>query len=193
MNIAIDFDGVILDSERATAYYADYYSHFKLNKSRLKNNTVTQDECFNWTKKEFETFYKVYYMKATEDAHFVYGAEEILQKLKKEGHKLFIVSKRGFYHQFEIAPALKKLKKFKVKFDEVLFGIEAKRKTCEQLNVDIMIEDNSENIEKFFGSNIKILHLRDKNIRKLSHKNVFEVDNWVDIYKKIQELNTTNS
>ena len=61
-------------------------------------------------------------------------------------------------------------------------------KKCKELELSVMIEDNPENIEHFFDSNIKMIYLRDKNMRKLNHQNVIEVNNWVDIYKTISKL-----
>ena len=123
MNIGIDFDGVILDTERHNSFWADYYSHFVLNKKRLRNNTVSQELCFDWSKDNFDEFYKTYFMKASKDADFLPGVKEILQKLKDDGHKLYIISLRGFYHKFEVKPALDKIKKLKIDFDGVFFGI----------------------------------------------------------------------
>ena len=188
MNIAIDFDGVILDSESQITYFADCYSYFKLQKPRIKNDDVSPEKCFNWTKEERQSFYDHEFHEATKRADFMVGAKEMLLKLKAEGHKLFIVSKRGYSDKHELKYALPKLKKLGVKFDDVFFGINNKVEKCKELGADIMIEDNPENILPFLESDIKIIYLRAKNIQKLKHKNITETSNWFEIYKTIKEI-----
>ena len=188
MRIAIDFDGVILDSEAHIKFWADYFSYFEINKPRIKTDEVTQDICFEWTNDEMNNFYTTYFQTATNNYGFVVVAKEMLEKLKAEGQKLIIVSKSGFYNQDELKFALPKLDEFGFEFDNVLFGVKNKVDTCKELDIDLMIEDNPENVEQFFNSNIKVIYLRAKNIRKINHKNVTEVSDWFEIYKTIHEM-----
>lgn len=186
MNIGIDFDGVILDSEVHLKFLADYWSYFSLGKERQKVDEVTQEFCFDWTKDEIDEYYNTQFHEATKRAGFVAGAKDILEKLKADGHKLFVISKRGYYNEKELEFALPKLDEFGFEFDGVFFSIRDKIAKCNELNIDIMIEDNPENSEQFLNSNIKVIYLRAKNIRKLKHKNIKEADTWLDIYKAIK-------
>lgn len=188
MKIAIDFDGVILDSESHISYLADCYSYFELEKTRLKSDDVSPEKCFDWSKEETDHFYSNQFHEATKRAGFVVGVKEMLEKLKADGHELFIVSKRGYYNEKELEFALPKLEELGFKFDDVFFSVKNKIQKCEELKIDIMIEDNPENIEQFLNSKIKVIYLRAKNIRKLKHKNVTEVSNWFEIYKTIKEM-----
>lgn len=188
MNIAIDFDGVILDSETQIAFLADCYSYFELGKKKVRNDDVSPDKCYNWTREEIDHFYNNEFHEATRRAGFVVGAKEMLEKLKADGHKLFIVSKRGFYSKEELVYSEPKLKEFGFDFDGIFFGIDNKVEKCKEIDADIMIEDNPENIEPFLNTNIKIIHLRAKNIYQIKHKNVTEVSNWLEIYKTIKEM-----
>lgn len=189
MNIGFDFDGVILDSETQFSFLAEYWSYFSLNKQRLKKDDVALENCFDWTHEEFEQFYETLFHEGTTKSNFMVGAKEILEKLRQDGHKLYVISRRGFYHEHEIKSALPKLQEFGFEFDDVFFSIDKKLEKCKELNISIMVEDNPDNLKPFLKSNIKSIYLRAKTIKPLKHKNVEEADSWMDIYKIIKKHN----
>ena len=178
MNIGFDFDGVILDSEERTKFYAEYYSWFELGKKRLRSNEVDQDKCFDWTPEESEKFYHTHFITATETAPFVAGAYEILSKLKSEGHKIFVISRRGVDGQFEIDHAMQKLKKLGIEFDGIYFKEINKLKKCEELKLQVFVDDNPDNVECF----------KDIKIKTVSQKNVLQIDDWMDIYHFVNKI-----
>lgn len=188
MNIGFDFDGVILDSEERTKFYAEYYSWFDLGKKRLRSNEVDQDKCFDWTPEESEKFYHSYFIEATESAPFVAGAFEILTKLKNEGHKIYLVSRRGVDGQFEIDHAMKKLETFGIDFDGVYFKEIHKVEKCKELKLDVFVDDNPDNVERFKNTNIKILFFKDIKIKKVNQENVVQIDDWMDIYHFVNKI-----
>lgn len=188
MNIGFDFDGVILDSEERTKFYAEYYSWFELGKKRLRSNEVDQDKCFDWTPEESEKFYHTHFITATETAPFVAGAYEILSKLKSEGHKIFVISRRGVDGQFEIDHAMQKLKNLGIEFDGIYFKEINKLKKCEELKLQVFVDDNPDNVECFKDSNINVLFFKDIKIKTVSQKNVLQIDDWMDIYHFVNKI-----
>jgi len=189
MKIAVDFDGVILDSERLQKFYADYFSFFKLHKKRLRNDVTEQENCFDWTREETHEFYRTYFTMITEDSTFMPGASIMLNKLKQEGHEICLVSLRGSYADYEVPIAEKRLDEFGFKFDKLFWGIKDKSVTCEENGFDVMIEDNPENVEKFVGKDkIKVIYLKDKFLKNVDALNVFEAGDWFEIYQTINNL-----
>lgn len=189
MKIAVDFDGVILDDERLQKFYADYFSYFKLKKERLRNDLIAQENCFDWTREDTHEFYRTYFTKLTEEANFMPGAKIILNKLKEDGHEIYLVSLRGSYADYEVPIAEKRLDEFGFKFDGYFWGTEEKDLICTKNKFDIMIDDNPENVEKFKEeTDITVLYFRDKLLKKVDYPNVIEVNDWMDIYKTIQNL-----
>jgi uncharacterized HAD superfamily protein len=183
MNIGIDFDGVILDTERHLKFFADYYSYFKLGQKRKKSNVVEPELCFDWTEENKKYFYEKYYRKATKIAPFMPGVKEVLTKLKKEGHKLYIITAREYNSYFdETIDAKKRLKELDVEFDGIFCEIKNKAEKCEELGIDLMIEDNPKNIIPFIGKETKVLYFKDVYIKNVFAPNIKKIDTWMDIY-----------
>lgn len=189
MKIGVDFDGVILDSEKHLKFYADYYSHFELGgRKRIHNDSVIQQDCFDWTQKEIDVFFTKYFALATKTAPFICGAKEILQKLKSEGHKLYLITNRTVNTIDEVSMAKERLNELNIEFDGYSFENGNKPERCKKLGIDIMIDDTSENVKAFIGTNIKVLHFRDVNIKKVVADNVIDVDNWMKVYYEINNI-----
>lgn len=188
MKIGIDIDGVILDSERNLKFYADYWSYFKLNKDRKRDDDVSQENCFDWNESEIDYFYSHYFDDITKHSNLMVGAKEILLKLKEEGHELYIITLRGYYRKIERIYAEKKLKQLGINFDGVYWSIKDKIGKCKQLGVQVMVDDSPSNVEQFANENIKVLYFKEESIRDVKMKNVVKVDSWMDIYREIKKL-----
>ena len=187
--IYIDFDGVILDSQRNINFYADYWSTFQLKKSKLNDEDLEQECCFGWTKEEKTRFFDECYEKISKESSFIVGAKEILEKLKEEGHELFLVTARGQYGEKEIAVAEDKLANLGVNFNQKCWGSIDKVKVCKELGINVMIDDNPKNVEQFIGENqIAVLYFKDNFARNVDVKNSILVDSWMDIYQEIKKL-----
>ncbi len=188
MKIGIDIDGVIFDTERALRFYADYWSYFTLGKDRIKNDDFTQEHCFNWTEEEKTDFYENQFNTITENANLMIGAKEILAKLKEDGHKLYLITLRGYYREGEKAVADKKLKQIGVEFDGIFWAVKDKADKCKELGIDVMIEDNPDNILQYKGKNISVLYLKEEPSKEVVMQNVTKVNSWMDIYRQILKL-----
>ncbi len=190
MKIGIDFDGVILDSERALKFYAEYYSYFELDeKLRKRSDFVAQEYCFDWTSEEEKQFYKKYFILASKTAPFVAGAKEILKKLKEEGHELYIISNRGVRdYADETKLALDRLKELNIEFDGFVWNNKNKAEVCKNLGIEMMIDDSPVNAKTFIGTNIKMLFFKDVKIEKVFADNIKQVDSWMDIYFEANKI-----
>ena len=187
MKIGIDFDGVILDTERWFKYYADYYAYFNLNGMiRKKEDSADQKECFDWKDNEYEEFFNKYFHISTNNASFLPGAEEILQKLKAEGHQIYLITSRKDGYEFDSAN--QKLKLLNVKFDDIFLNVRDKYKKCKELGIKLMVDDNPRNIEQFINKDIETLYFKDVKIRNVFAKNIKRIDTWMDIYLEVQKL-----
>lgn len=192
MKIAIDFDGVILDSEGLLKFYADFWSTFEIGKPRLRDDEVTQEKCFDWTGEEIVDFYNQYFDKITQQSHLMVGAKEILQKLKDEGHQLCIVTLRGYYNQEERIEAEEKLNQLGIEFDQICWGIKDKIGKCKELGADVMIDDNPTNVMQFENEDIKVLYFKEEATREVCMPNVAKVTSWMDIYRQIELISKEN-
>lgn len=188
MKIGIDFDGVILDTERGCNFYADYWSAFSLNKERKRSDSTMQEGCFDWTDEEIDYFYNNFYDDITKKSPFIVGAKEILTKLKEEGHELYVITLRGLYREQEQIDAQNKLDELGVKFDGIFWSQRNKVELCKELGISVMIDDGEYNVEKFVNQDITVLYFKESQIREINSPNVRTVHSWMDIYRQIQEL-----
>lgn len=188
MKIGFDFDGVIFDSERSLKFYADYCSYFHLGKDRLKEDEASQELCFDWTNSESDEFFAKYYDEITRNSSIMVGAKEILTKLKEEGNQIYLITLRGYYRKEEITEAEIKLKDLNVEFDEICWAVKDKVGKCEELGLQVMVDDNPNNIDQFKNSKIKVLYFKEEPIREVNFETVSKVDSWMDIYREVKKL-----
>lgn len=193
MKIGVDLDGVVYDTERAFRYYADFYSCFELKKERKYPHFSSQEKAFEWTQEETAKFFEKYWDVVLQSPEMI-GAREILQQLQKEGHELFVVTSRGINdNQKEIDDTLPKLKELGVNFSGLFFAQTKKFEKCQELGLDVMIDDRYENVAPFEGSEIFALHFREAKGMRCAAKNIIEVDSWMNIYREIRKLNEQKS
>lgn len=190
MNIGIDIDGVILDSERLLAFYGEYFARFELNKKRVRNDSVSAEVNYNFTNEETSAFYDKYFDLVTKTCAIMPGAKEILQKLSAAGHNLYILTARGYYNKREIKYCRPRLKELGVKFCKIERGLMDKSAACEKYNLDVMIEDNPEHIKKILKTHTKVIQFKDELscIPVVKNPMVYVANNWIGVYDILNKL-----
>lgn len=187
MKIGIDYDGVIMDSERSLRFASEYWSITKINKPLINPSEVSLEPRFGWTNEESKMFFSECYDKTVKNCRFMPGAPEILKKLSDMGHKFYLITLRGCFRKQEKTITKKQLKKLPIKFEQIIWGERNKAQKCKELGLDMMIEDNPANIDLFKGSDIDILYIQDHKIRNINQKNVTTVYSWMDIFREIEK------
>ena len=189
MKIGIDLDGTILNSEASLKFYADYYSYFCLNgKTRKRDDVVSQENCFDWTEDEENTFFNKFFDKASADCDLIVGAKKIIQLLKEEGNQLYIISLRGYYRDEELPVGEKTIKKLGIDFDGVIWKVKDKLSKCKELGIDVLIDNDSKYVKEFNNSDIKVIYLRDGYTEEVKGKNIYSAQTWVDVYRILKTL-----
>ena len=187
MKIGIDLDGVVFNTERKIMFYADEWSYFNLKRPKLRNDELEPEKCYNWTNEEIDYFYTTYFDKATQESALTPGAKETLERLKKEGHQIYVITYRGEYRRQEIIDAEALLKQINIEFDGKYWGVFNKMEKCKELGINVYIDDNPSKIEQFASYPINVLYFKDTGIRSTKNKNAKTVYNWMDIYKEIAQ------
>ena len=96
MKIGIDLDGVVFDSEKEFRIYSEIYDIIYLKQnSKIENRELRYQDRFNWSNNEIKDFREKYYNKIIKESNFMPGAKYVLNLLKKENHKLIIITARG--------------------------------------------------------------------------------------------------
>ncbi len=189
MRIGIDIDGVLTDIEQ---WQLDVGGKFfsKFNKSVLNKDGYEITKIFNVSGELDSQFWNEYlYDYVTKEPSRKY-ASEVIKKLKDDGNEIYIVTARYLTDRNnEDGEKMRKivvnwLAEQKIDYDEIIFSPEDKKENCKKYNIDIMIEDKVDNINKI-SSIIPVICFHAGYNNECKGKNIYRVYNWYDIYNLI--------
>lgn len=189
MRIGIDIDGVLTDIEQ---WQLDVGGKFfsKFNKSVLNKDGYEITKIFNVSDELDSQFWNEYlYEYVTKEPSRKY-ASEVIKKLKDDGNEIYIVTARYLTDRNnEDGEKMRKivvnwLAEQKIDYDEIIFSPEDKKENCKKYNIDIMIEDKVDNINKI-SSIIPVICFYAGYNNECKGKNIYRVYNWYDIYNLI--------
>lgn len=189
MNIGIDLDGVLFDTEAMLKCRADLYDLSINGKGVINKEEQLCQHRYDWTVEQEREFLYTYLIPAIKTAPLKYCAREVLNELKKQGHKLYIITSRGNVLDEEVTATKQRFKKEKLKFDDVAFYASNKVEYCKKFNIDVMIDDYAVNVESLAKNGIKCLYFRELVLKFLNHKNIIEVNSWGEVLRQINILN----
>lgn len=190
MKIGIDIDGVILDYERILKTYGDLYDFIELKKDGIVNrNEHYLRNRYNWTEEERMDFVNRYFLELSKITPLVPGAKTIINKLKKEGNELIIISARGGMIEEMKDVALEKFEEENLTFNKYYWKQEDKLEVAKRENIDVMIDDSYDVCKKLSSNGIRTIYFRDKEMKLLEQNEYLkEVSNWGEIYRYIKNL-----
>ena len=192
MNIGIDIDGVLTDYQKEVI---DYGTKMCMDEGWLIDIDLSKyDEidAFNWNQEQANKFWNkciIEYFKETPVRKF---APEVIEKLKKEGHKIFIITAREDYgippeHFGEEQQITKDwLKRNNIEYDKIIFETE-KLEPCIENKIDVMIEDSPSNINEL-SKHIKVIKFDCQYNKGVNNENVITAYSWYHIYNIIKEM-----
>lgn len=189
MRIGIDIDNTITDTLPILKKYCKEY-----NEKVVKRNLVMHEEgvasynLYDWTEAENADFCEKYLEKIVLQAEVKTHAREIIAKLKEEGHQIYVISSRAvpvFKTPYETTE--KFLKEKEIVYDKLLVGKVEKKSSCIENQLDVLLEDEPKYIMQMAEFMPVILFDEIYN-KQCTGKNVIRVNDWDEIYEKIQEI-----
>lgn len=196
MRIGIDIDGVITNIEQFVINNISKYC--VENKVEYKIDTSHYDFCkiFNISKEIELEFWKSHLEKYAIHEKARPFASEIIEKLKKDGNEIYIITARWFTNRDdEIGNKMREIVKNwlyenKIGYDQLIFSKgnnESKVQEIMENKIDLMIEDNPNNINEI--ANIIPVVCYDTGYNKDCIGNqIIRCYSWYDIYSKINQL-----
>ena len=149
MRIGLDIDDTICNTHFILMKYAYQYNSENGNKTLLKYNTNDFSKIFGWSSGEVELFFKKYYLKALEEIEPKFDVKEVLEKLRKDGHEIILITIRndkecaGKNEAYRITE--KWLQKFEIPYDELYVEVFDKKDFCSKNNIDVFMDDSEKN------------------------------------------------
>ncbi len=188
MNIGIDIDGVIFDSENYLKTYAHVYAMEQGNFTEFEKDTFSIQERHGFGEDDFRSFMNAYGNECERIVPFMPFAKEAMNKLKEMGHRLIIISARGWLGDEEINCSLGRFEESQIPYDKIYFRQFDKVETCKAEKIDYMIDDNPNHIKALNEAGIKTLHFKDVYGEFVENELNTIVFNWADIYRFFLEI-----
>jgi len=197
MNIGIDVDGVLTDIQGFNQRHAPGFFRKKFNREAVDANPYDIRDIFACPDDEYKAYWKRFL--------FVYaifesarkGARETVRALKKDGHKIYIVSKRVFTCQDDFLGKLMRLIvrnwlwRNRICYDEIVFCDndvpDSKGEACQKKNIDVMIDDEIVNIRAIVPFAKVICYDASYN-RDCEGEGIVRAKDWGDVYNLIKKM-----
>jgi len=195
MKIGIDIDGVLNSQYN---FCIDYGTKFcnEIGKYKLENvNVLDINDMFLWDESTGHQFWYKYKKELVISLPAKVFSSEVINKLRKENNVIYIITSRCKENDWtsdELKNGVEEitkewLKKNNINYDYIFFNVKDKGKICKENNIDIMIEDYPENIDKLIG-NTEIIIFDYPYNRDEKYKNITRCYSWYDIYNKIKSI-----
>lgn len=192
MKIGIDIDGVLTDEQR---YVLDYGSAFFTKRNilyKIHDDIYDSKEIFEVSEEEYDAFWKEHIFDYSENISIRPFARDIIKRLLEENNEIYIITSRSYTtyendNRFKMKNIVKEwLKRNEIKYNDIIFSRE-KDKICKELNINVMIEDKPENVDKI-SKDIPVICFSEGYNKKCTGENVFRAYSWYDVYNKIKEI-----
>lgn len=193
MRIGIDVDGVLTDVEQwQLDYGSKFYYHFN-NKTIANYKGYETREIFSTSAKEDMIWWQQDIEAYSKEPARKF-ADEVIHKLKEDGHELIIITARCADLRYtdittkQMQEIVKKwLKEYNIYYDKIIFSPEDKLKICIEEKIDIMIEDKPANIRKI-STKIPVICYHANYNEKCQGESIYRAYSWYDIYHKITNV-----
>ena len=196
MRIGIDIDGVLTDVERWQLDYGSKFYYERYQKEIVNFEGYDTNQIFNVDDKLDEEFWREYFKEYSLNVEARKFANEVIDKLKQEGHQIYIITARGSFlsHSADVMSieenqqiVLNWLKNNHINYDKIIFSPEDKLDICKENNIDLMIEDKVDNINKI-SKIIPVICFHAGYNKDCKNSNIIRCYSWYDIYIKINKL-----
>ena len=173
MKIGIDLDDTLCNTFEIMRKYQNIF---------LSTKNITLNS-FQKSQKYKEEFLKKYLKQCYQEATIKKGAIEILKKLKEEGNELYIITNRNNNYIKEPQKLIiDYLKKYNILINNIYINTNNKVKICQQLKIDLMIDDNIYIYSKLLAHDIETILFDDMERYKEFNN---RVTSWQEVYEYI--------
>lgn len=188
MNIGIDIDDTLNNLSEILIEYGKKYNEENSIKHEIQEDRYDFQEAFGWNKEQEDKFKEQYIGTCLSQATIKTGAREYVQKLKEEGHKIFIITARTEQETVKNVQEISAewLKRNGIMLDKLEVGCEQKVEKCREHNIDVFIDDNTEHCKSVHES-LGIPVIMFDSIYNQGVKEFNRVYNWEEAYKLIKK------
>lgn len=193
MRIGIDIDGVLTDIEQWQLDYGSKVVCEQYHKGIINSDGYDIKEIFDVERNLDDEFWRKYlYDYATNEPARKFS-DEVTNKLKEDGNEIYIITARFLTDKNDENGkkmrdiVINWLKKYNIYYDKIIFSPDEKFDICIENNIDLMIEDKPDNINKI-SKEIPVICFDARYNKKCKGKNIYRCYSWYDIYSTIKTI-----
>ena len=194
MKIGIDIDNTLTEVQEELNKAAFEYA-ISLGKKidnydnpieDIKNNGDTYRKKFQFTYEELKYFLKDIQENITNNASPRANAKEVIDKLKKDGNEIYIITARDSeFHDDPYKYSKDWLDKNKIYYDKLIVNAREKSSVCEKEKIDLFIDDQPNNCLSVSNIGIHTIMITDKTY---NYDKIKQLKDWNEIYNYINEM-----
>lgn len=189
MNIGIDIDDTISETFETLLPYSQKYTIEDLKKeSNIKfrddlNNHFYIEYMNDWNEEEAKEFWEKYYAEMLKQLNIKKFASEVINKLKREGNKIYLITARWEMRTDNVKEITQKwLKDNDIQYDALFLNAEDKLQLVEENNIDIFIDDSFNNCKKIAdNTNVKVYMMNSRVNANFNDEKIKRVFSWPEI------------
>lgn len=192
MRIGIDIDGVLTNDDEYILSCTSKYCY----ENNIKGFVAPYKYEYNkldWNQELIDDYRDKYFDEYVDNEPIRKFANEVIKKLKEDGHEIFIITGRYKSHDDtedgkNMRTRIKNwLEKNEIKYDKLIFAKVPKIKELKENNIDLMIEDSTTTISAIKDI-VKVFCFDTRYNQELKFDKVTRVFSWYDIYMKISQI-----
>lgn len=191
MNIGIDLDGVVYNSENWFMAFAEIYD-IEHNKKGIVNKNENHFQIrYGLTDEQTKEMRLKYLPVQMRESPLMPYAKDTLALLSKKHNTMFITS-RGTVDASHIEITKERLKQDNLDGYKIIFSKNSKVQVCKENQIDIMVDDSYNVVKELAENGITCLQFITDNNKMVEYSNVVPVYNWGEIYRIISEIDKNN-
>ncbi|MDE6141257.1 MAG: hypothetical protein K2G03_01500 [Bacilli bacterium] len=196
MRIGIDIDGVLTNIEH---FRLNYFSKYCVEHNidyKIGESSYELHEIFNVDKKVTDEFWRDYLFYYAEKENPRPFAKEVIDKLKKNGNEIYIITARWLSNRDDEEGARMRatvkewLNKHEIYYDKLIFSkadAENKEEEIKEYEIDLMIEDNPANIMEL-SKFTEIICFDTSYNKECKGEKITRCYSWYDILKVFDDM-----
>lgn len=194
MNIGIDIDDTISNTFETFLPYMKKFVEQDLNRNLNLNLSSKTDyyniiEKYNLSQEEARVFWVNNYVSILENVKPRKSAVEIINTLKENGNKIFLITARIDDSIVDVQRITEKwLECNNIKYDKLIINSYNKLEIAKKEKIDVFIDDSIRNCEMLSSGNIKTYMFSTENNKYYENENILKVSSWDEFYENIKEV-----
>lgn len=194
MNIGIDIDDTISNTFETFLPYMKKFVEQDLNRNLNLNLSSKTDyyniiEKYNLSQEEARAFWVNNYVSILENVKPRKSAVEIINTLKENGNKIFLITARIDDSIVDVQRITGKwLECNNIKYDKLIINSYNKLEIAKKEKIDVFIDDSIRNCEMLSSGNIKTYMFSTENNKYYENENILKVSSWDEFYENIKEV-----